>query len=631
VDYSRGAKGLITGVTTTTATGTEILASNADYLPFGPMNALEYGNGVSLAANYDLDYRLTQLNHSGLRDSQYNYDGVDNITDISNTLNGNEDQSFAYDALNRLGYASGNYGGISYGYDENGNRVSYTDSTGVDSYTYDSSSHRLLSTNNWVYQYDNNGNRIAKLNSDGSGAGVVYHYDDNNRMVEVVKHEIAQNGDPIDTLLANYTYNANGQRVRKTTSEQTMHYIYSRDGQLLAEVDNNGDTHREYFYLNRQPLAAAHYTYIRGPETSGPETFMDDGSSGTSSTGFWANTRKKKNAYNDFYSLSNNTGSTYRFTPPNLKDANYDIYAWWPRSRKNNPATEFTIAHNGKTSTNIQNQSRAGKQWKLLGTYHFSGTGAEYIEISDLGGKTAADGIRLVEKIPAPPPTAIINLYYIHNDHLGTPQVFTDQSQTVVWHANYKPFGEVTVSIGSIVTGLHQNYFRDYDPEVGRYVQSDPIGLRGGANSFAYVSANPLSYIDPEGTFFFLVPLAFSFGGAVSGSALEYFYQVIIEGKSNECVDVGDVLIAGAIGAVVPGGSTVLTPLKSAYSFYKKYSKGIGTYKKTYRSGRKATQSTKQEAIRQLKKAAAGAGAIGVFEGAGYAASKTLNYTPVND
>lgn len=48
-------------------------------------------------------------------------------------------------------------------------------------------------------------------------------------------------------------------------------------------------------------------------------------------------------------------------------------------------------------------------------------------------------------------------------------------------------------------SALHYNYFRDYNPAIGKYVQSDPIGLDGGLNTYGYVTANPMAAIDPLG------------------------------------------------------------------------------------------------------------------------------------
>ncbi|WP_419812211.1 RHS repeat-associated core domain-containing protein [Bacterioplanoides sp.] len=103
-------------------------------------------------------------------------------------------------------------------------------------------------------------------------------------------------------------------------------------------------------------------------------------------------------------------------------------------------------------------------------------------------------------------------MVYIHNDHLGTPQLMTDAKGVVVWRANRLPFGESVVAVTGIdlslqfpgqyaddETGYYQNYFQDYDPSLGRYIQSDPIGLLGGVNTFGYVSGNPISKVDHLG------------------------------------------------------------------------------------------------------------------------------------
>jgi len=104
-------------------------------------------------------------------------------------------------------------------------------------------------------------------------------------------------------------------------------------------------------------------------------------------------------------------------------------------------------------------------------------------------------------------------LLYTYNDHLGSPALMMDTDKQVVWRAARLPFGDTLASVNSTnqmfgfpgqyedqETGFHYNYYRDYDPSLGRYLQSDPIGLAGGVNTFGYVLGNPLIYVDPLGT-----------------------------------------------------------------------------------------------------------------------------------
>jgi RHS repeat-associated protein len=108
---------------------------------------------------------------------------------------------------------------------------------------------------------------------------------------------------------------------------------------------------------------------------------------------------------------------------------------------------------------------------------------------------------------------------YYHHDHLGTPLQANDRLGNIVWAASYNAFGAAQIltpnptqdkptiisnlrlpgQIEDAETGLHYNYFRDYDPQTGRYVQSDPIGLAGGINTYRYAGGNPISQIDPSG------------------------------------------------------------------------------------------------------------------------------------
>lgn len=100
----------------------------------------------------------------------------------------------------------------------------------------------------------------------------------------------------------------------------------------------------------------------------------------------------------------------------------------------------------------------------------------------------------------------------IHGDHLGRPEFITDANRNIVWQAYNFAFDRSVVRDNAVSlnlgfpgqyydkeSGLWNNGYRDYSPSLGRYIESDPMGLAAGINTYAYVSGNPLSHVDPLG------------------------------------------------------------------------------------------------------------------------------------
>ncbi|TAK64343.1 RHS repeat-associated core domain-containing protein [Methylobacter sp.] len=185
-------------------------------------------------------------------------------------------------------------------------------------------------------------------------------------------------------------------------------------------------------------------------------------------------------------------------------------------------------------STNTATGQTTGYGYNALGQRISKTSGANssqyfYDEQGHLTGEYDASG-QLIQEIlwlgdlpvavlkPATPANPTAEVYYLHIDHLGTPRKITRPNDNkMVWTWEGEAFGnslpeQNPSGLGNYVfnlrfpgqyydqeTGLFYNGFRDYDPQTGRYIESDPIGLAGGIDTYAYVYNNPLNGTDPLG------------------------------------------------------------------------------------------------------------------------------------
>jgi len=231
VSYGYDSQGRLNSLTLTDPAGApQPLAQNLQYLPFGPLQSFDYGNGLHVDRSFDQDYRLPGQTIPGLLQSGYQYDPAGNLTQWQDLLNSGRDQLFGYDDLDRLISAGGTYGELGYAYNATGNRLSLTEGSETRSYRYAPGSHQLqeiLGATTDSRDYDAAGNTIASLI--GS-----YRYDASNRMTGFTKMGTQ----------AEYLYNGRGERIQKNVNGTITRYRYGENGELLGEYGAQGEVVR---------------------------------------------------------------------------------------------------------------------------------------------------------------------------------------------------------------------------------------------------------------------------------------------------------------------------------------------------------------------------------------------------
>ncbi|MDQ1925062.1 RHS repeat-associated core domain-containing protein [Massilia pseudoviolaceinigra] len=512
--------------------------STSTYDVAGNLKTRTDGRGKKNTYTYDALDRLTRIDHTGAVSTTFEYDGgatpildatgrLTRMTDesgsttyaydglgrlktkvqniIASPTNFTQALSYAYDSSGRLAsvtYPSGNR--VNYGYDKAGRVGSITlnpvqaNGSGTNTEStivlLDNISYAPFgASGGWSWGNSTVGSKnvhVRTFDLEGRPRSYTLGNPAANGVVRTVRYDVA-------SRITGYTHTGSGTVPLPANLDQTFGYD---NLDRLISYSGNGTT-QTYAYdatgnRIKGSFGAASYTNIVDPlsnklsSTTGPLS-------------------AKTNTYDGAGNLTGDGNLVVTYSGRGR-----------PYSIKNGAITVYQL-FNGIGQRVLQSYGGGlfayDEQGHLVGEYNAS-TGKPTRETVYLGDLPVAVLTQTVAGT-APSQVTATNVFHVHPDHLGTPRMITRAlDNKIVWRwDNGDPFGltpptEYFSGTGTFTfnlrmpgqyydrnTNLFYNYHRDYDPQTGRYIQSDPIGLKGGINTYSYVNGNPLSHIDPTG------------------------------------------------------------------------------------------------------------------------------------
>lgn len=388
------------------------------------------------------------------------------------------DSGSALDKLTSIAYPSGAI--VSYSYDSAGavSAISVSPASGastplVSDITYNAENH----ISGWFWSdgslrtvgYDANGLVASYTLGDPAGTGAAAGAlrtlvrDPAGR---ITGYTHTNGGTAVTSMDQGFTYDGLGRLQTATNAAASIAYSYDENGNRTAKT-----------------VAGSTFTYTVEANSNRIQQMLD--ATGTTTFGYDAAGNTTTDGANS-YTYSDRGRMAGAITPSGSITFLYNGFE--QRAVKTSPAGSAFYVYD------------AGN---LLGEY--DSTGSPIYETVYLGDT----------------PVGVIKqgvIYNVDADQIDTPRVITKQDHTIVWRwdtaeafgataPNQDPsgLGEFVFNqrfpgqVFDIETGLNQNVNREYNARVGRYIQSDPIGLKGGINTFSYAGGNPLSRVDPKG------------------------------------------------------------------------------------------------------------------------------------
>jgi RHS repeat-associated protein len=572
-------------------------------------NALDPNNGAT-AYGYNANDDLVSVTDPRGLNTAYAFDGLDDQSSLTSPDTGKTSRTFdpagnvsvstdargdrtiyAHDALNRQTKATFADGKIVVrNYDQGINGIGHlttmTDATGTTTWSYDQHGRVLQRkqqtsgiTLTTIYSYDAAGRRATITYP--SGKQIAFSYDNDGQI-----SGLTVNGQPV---VASATYlpfgiatgwtQSNGNAYSRTIDQDgritgigfggtAIGLTYDNANRIIG-IAETGQTTRTATYdpldrLTSYAVGTAATNYGYDPDGN---RLSSTTATGTTNYAYSANS-------NRLAGLSGlvNTADVYD-TDGNLTSDGPNSYSYDARGRLVQATAAALTTQYGINGLG-QRASKSGAgistganefvydSGHLIGEYDATGNPIEetvWFDNTPVAVLTGVGGAALV--------------YAVSADWLGAPHVISNSIGTPVWIWDHLAFGDNAPNqnpsgFGSFVynlrfpgqyadaeTGLNYNMARDYNPAIGRYVESDPVGLIAGANSYQYGFGNALVYADRTGEFVNVPGIVF---GGVTGGIAGY-----IAGSANGRGVAGGLIGAG-IGAVVGGAVGEFAPTASA-------------------------------------------------------------------
>ncbi|MEE4780836.1 RHS repeat-associated core domain-containing protein [Pseudomonas alliivorans] len=396
-------------------------------------------------------------------------------------------------------------------------RIDHPDGT-AESFTYNALGQILTHTDGkgQTTRLMRNARGLPTRRQDAKGQSIAYEYDKAIRLTALVNENNAS---------YRFAYDASDRLIEEQRIDNLTRRFQYNLGGYLTQVEETG-------YGERAERPQRHTEFEYEYEANGQLHSRDTGKL-VDSEEFRYDAAANRLNFNTsrFDHVKNNRLKQWR-------DQEYTYDPWGNLVEKRSGLAKWQTFTYDCENRLVKAETLVNSQLHSTGTYQYDSLGRRVAKQSEVNGQTQHkrflwQGLRMLREeqpgqsslyiyeLGSYAPLARVDqrednpentLYYFHTDQIGTPLEMTDTDGQIVWQATYKAWGSLeALTVNEVEqnlrfqgqyfdeeTGLHYNTFRYYDPEVGRFVTQDPIGVLGGFNLYSY-TLNPFSDIDPWG------------------------------------------------------------------------------------------------------------------------------------